>query len=267
MDMDEVWDELHDLVSNMPVRCYTCGKVLARSSIVIVYMFGVYTQQRDPKELFTELGLERLCCRNTVGTLPASAQLRQALGTLEPTQDVLKELMAPSRGAQAAPPAAATPQMPPSTSKRVSKLGVAKPASMSLRVGEPLTRAQTFPYAMYTEQYDPSKSAFKEFQVATPEQERAAQEEMRSFLTERDLRLGLGGTGRPKVLVSRTHAGAQSEAVEKATLKTARLRERAWELSTQEQSARRFGETARAQELAQERAYTEAELEQAMTAL
>lgn len=262
MDIDEVWDELHDLMSNMPLRCYTCGKVLARASIVIKYMFGVYTEKREPMDLFNELGLERLCCRNVVATLPTSQPLRTAMADLEPTDETLKLLMATGRGTPA--PQAAAPAPTPG-SKRVSTLGVAKRAPMSFQVGEPLTRAQAYPYSLYVPQYEADKPAYRAWQVATPEQERQTQAELRTFMTERDIRTA----PRPKgtVLVSRAYAPGEQEEREKATLRAARLSNRAWELEMEGQQARRFGDTARADQVNAEREYTLAELETAMKAV
>lgn len=52
----------------IPVRCFTCGKVLA--SIFEEYKKRVYIDGEDARKVLDELGVKRYCCRRTIISHP-----------------------------------------------------------------------------------------------------------------------------------------------------------------------------------------------------
>jgi len=52
----------------IPVRCFTCGKVLG--SIFEEYKQRVYLNDENPQKVLDELGLQRYCCRRTIVSHP-----------------------------------------------------------------------------------------------------------------------------------------------------------------------------------------------------
>lgn len=52
----------------IPVRCFTCGKVLA--SLFEEYKKRVYLEGEDAKKVLDELGVRRYCCRRTIISHP-----------------------------------------------------------------------------------------------------------------------------------------------------------------------------------------------------
>lgn len=52
----------------MPVRCFTCGKVLA--SLFEEYKKRVYLEGENPRKVLDDLGIKRYCCRRTIISHP-----------------------------------------------------------------------------------------------------------------------------------------------------------------------------------------------------
>ncbi|MGC9308769.1 MAG: DNA-directed RNA polymerase subunit N, partial [Thermoplasmatota archaeon] len=52
----------------IPVRCFTCGKVLG--SAFEEYKKRVYLKDEDPQEVLDDLGVRRYCCRRTIVAHP-----------------------------------------------------------------------------------------------------------------------------------------------------------------------------------------------------
>ena len=52
----------------MPVRCFTCGKVLA--SLFEIYKKRVYIDGEEPKKVLDDLGIKRYCSRRTMRSHP-----------------------------------------------------------------------------------------------------------------------------------------------------------------------------------------------------
>lgn len=48
----------------IPVRCFSCGKVIG--SLYAEYQRMVQQEKKDPKEAMDALGLKRYCCRRMV---------------------------------------------------------------------------------------------------------------------------------------------------------------------------------------------------------
>ena len=59
-------------IDNMiiPVRCFTCGKVLG--SLFETYKQRVYLENEDPKAVLDDLGVHRYCCRRTIVAHPVT---------------------------------------------------------------------------------------------------------------------------------------------------------------------------------------------------
>ncbi|MBS3773326.1 MAG: DNA-directed RNA polymerase subunit N [Candidatus Thermoplasmatota archaeon] len=53
----------------IPVRCFTCGKVLG--SAFEEYKKRVYLNDENPQEVLDDLGVRRYCCRRTIVAHPA----------------------------------------------------------------------------------------------------------------------------------------------------------------------------------------------------
>ena len=54
----------------IPVRCFTCGKVLG--SIFEEYKQRVCLNDENPKQVLDELGVRRYCCRRTIVSHPVN---------------------------------------------------------------------------------------------------------------------------------------------------------------------------------------------------
>jgi DNA-directed RNA polymerase subunit N len=52
----------------MPIRCFTCGKVLG--SIFEEYKKRVYQKGEDPEKVLDDLGVKRYCCRRMLLSHP-----------------------------------------------------------------------------------------------------------------------------------------------------------------------------------------------------
>lgn len=52
----------------MPVRCFTCGKVLG--SVYEEYKKRVHQNGEDPKKVLDDLGITRYCCRKMLLSHP-----------------------------------------------------------------------------------------------------------------------------------------------------------------------------------------------------
>ena len=50
----------------VPVRCFTCGKVIAEK--YEEYVKRVMEKSEEPAKAMTELGITRYCCRRTIFT-------------------------------------------------------------------------------------------------------------------------------------------------------------------------------------------------------
>ena len=59
-----------NLTDNMiiPVRCFTCGKVIG--SIFEEYKRRVYIEGEEPKKVLDDLGVNRYCCRRSIISHP-----------------------------------------------------------------------------------------------------------------------------------------------------------------------------------------------------
>lgn len=53
----------------IPVRCFTCGKIVA--SLYEEYKKRVFINSEDPKQVLDDLGITRYCCRRTIISHPS----------------------------------------------------------------------------------------------------------------------------------------------------------------------------------------------------